>query len=204
MCPQCARKLFRKKIEALQRQREAQALAAEQEEAADSERRRKTGKTASSPVPSHGSASGSANAATRHPAGPSDAAGRIGRQANGDSLGGHVDAGEGHDLVLEAVGGSEGGGANGQAVARKRSRPSRWGDRIAPPEGIEAQAARDTAEGATGPEGTDGASGGGPAPVSGGAAAIGGEAARKAWAGELERDRTAEDEMDDYLSSLLL
>ncbi|CAM9882498.1 unnamed protein product, partial [Scytosiphon promiscuus] len=114
VCPQCARKLFRKKIEALQRQRQAEARRAEAEEAADRERRRKRGEK-HSPLGSTSSISPS----------------------HGSTRGGQPDAGGGHDFVLQAMGGLNGvtgKGGDGQAVARKRSRPSRWGDRVEPPQ----------------------------------------------------------------------
>lgn len=89
-----------------------------------------------------------------------------------------------------ATGGGDKGG--GSSVSNKRSRSSRWGAAVAPPE-----------EGVNGTQ-----AGGAGAPKSETGAdqdsSTGDNALRKAWAGELERDRTAEDEMDDYLSSLLL
>lgn len=164
VCPQCARKLFRKKIEALRRQRKAEAQTKELESDADGdgERRRKRGKS-STPSPSGSArdlATPDGNAGDRHE--------RNFRETS---------AGEGHDLIRQAV---EAAGGT-QTGAKKRNRPSRWGDRLESSERATAAAAG-----------------------AGGGAIAGDDASRKAWAGELERDRTAEDEMDNYLSSLLL
>ncbi|CAN0368416.1 unnamed protein product [Ectocarpus sp. 12 AP-2014] len=173
VCPQCARKLFRKKIEALRRQRQAEAQMKEQESETDSdgERRRKRGK-ASTPSPSGlAPATPDGNADDRH--------GRNFRETS---------AGEGHDLIRQAV--AAAGGT--QTGAKKRNRPSRWGDRL------------DSSERTAAAAGASGGDSGRLAAEAGGGASAGDDASRKAWAGELERDRTAEDEMDDYLSSLLL
>lgn len=106
--------------------------------------------------------------------------------------------GGGHDLIRQAVtaaGGEEGARAG---AAKKRTRASRWGAAVAPSEAATAPSTAAVTAKAT-VDGRGGSNGGGvvePTSVE--------NASRNAWAGELERDRTAEDEMDDYLSSLLL
>lgn len=79
-------------------------------------------------------------------------------------------------------------GSSGGTSSGKRRKPPRWVDKL------------DVADSGIDGEGAGGDNG----PGGAGAEVDGDVAARKAWAGELERDRTAEDEMDDYLSSLLL
>ncbi|CAM9224538.1 unnamed protein product [Ectocarpus fasciculatus] len=186
VCPQCARKLFRKKIEALRRQRKEEAQIQEHESEADSdrERRRKRGKS-STPSPS---GPASANRGARDLATPD---GNANDRHGINFL--ETSAGEGHNLVRQAV--AAAGGT--QTGAKKRSRPSRWGHRLDSSD-------RATAATAATAAGAGGGDSGGLAPEAGGGAMAGDDASRKAWAGELERDRTAEDEMDDYLSSLLL
>lgn len=202
VCPQCARKLFRKKIEALRRQQQQQQREVERllkkrqegEEQADGDGARGSGKR------------------TRK----SDDTGGTGREnghgnnSRGDfALGEDVEIEEdlgGHGLVRQAVaaagGGSGGGGGGGNtSAAKKRSRPSRWGDKIDP---SQAGAVATAAAAAAQSDGSIGSSVSGTGLGSGSGTAVGDEAMRQAWAGELERDRTAEDEMDDYLSSLLL
>lgn len=115
---------------------------------------------------------------------------------------------EGHDLVRRAVAAASaaGGGSSGTTTtpsAKKRNRPTRWGDNIDPSQERAAAAAAAAAAKSDKGRGS-GSSGVGAGSTGGGRGAVGDEAARQAWAGELERDRTAEDEMDDYLSSLLL
>lgn len=107
---------------------------------------------------------------------------------------------EGHELVLRAVaaaGGGTGSSTTTDPPRSKRHRPSRWRDAVDAPakvatmaSGQEATAGGiDCATSQAGSEVVDAS------PES---------ASRRAWAGELERDRTAEDDMDDYLSSLFL
>lgn len=87
---------------------------------------------------------------------------------------------EGHELVMQAV--QAAGGGTGSRNPTKRSRQSQSDD--ASGVGAEAGKGRGGSEVEAPPAQDD--------------------AVRKAWAGEAPRDRTVEDEMDDYLSSLLL
>lgn len=202
VCPQCARKLFRKKIEALLRQRET-----EQEEA-DRERRRTK------------KAAGLSLDGTRDTALEPEEAGFVrssdgvfvegGRGSSAGALDSGVDGngketavsgassgaagGGGHDLIRQAVTAAGGGEGARAGAAKKRTRASRWGAAVAPAGSAAAHSpvaatvderGMPSGEGRVEPTSADNAS-------------------RNAWAGELERDRTAEDEMDDYLSSLLL
>lgn len=200
MCPQCARKLFRKKIEALRRQR-----AAEQEKNERERRRRaKAGigqedEAAQNVSEKHDrgflSRGGVSVGVGRGVAAGSSNTGETG--AGGSP--GSITLGEGHDLVRQAV--AAAGGGDTDAGSTKRRRRSRWGDAPSGPAGAGTSRV-DVVSGGGGVlgVGVEGAAG------AGGSSTIvkSDDAARKAWAGELERDRTAEDEMDDYLSSLLL
>lgn len=229
MCPQCARKLFRKKIEALRRQHEEALQQAEREQRRRKERLAKgetvdgeTAGQASSPPSSEGVYTvkggkrktplevGEERVADSRRRG-SDSRGNYDEENNSKEVsggggwegGGGVPSqqlGDGHELVRQAVAaasaaqGVGGGQSSTVSAANKRGRPSRWGNKVV-----------------TQTEGGGFATGEGGMGVGIGvrAGAVGGstggdEASRKAWTGELEKDRTAEDEMEDYLSSLLL
>lgn len=210
VCPQCARKLFRKKIEALLRQRETEQAEADRQ-------RRREAKTAgrsldgavrdAAPEPEGGGGSARLSDAIVVQGGRGLSASKT--AGSGGGKGGTKEAvsgttsnaagGDGgHDLIRQAVnaaGGEEGARAG---AAKKRARASRWGAAVLPSEAATAPStvavtARSTVDGKG---------------VSSGEGAVErpsvDNASRNAWAGELERDRTAEDEMDDYLSSLLL
>ncbi|CAM9158587.1 unnamed protein product [Laminaria digitata] len=169
VCPQCARKLFRKKIEALLRQRET-----EQEEAEREQRRR-------------AKAAGPLDGANRDTT-PEQEGGR------GSARSSRVAGAGGHDLIRQAVTAAGGGEGARAGAAKKRTRASRWGAAVAPSEAATAPSTANATVDGRGVSNGEGAAE--PASVD--------NASRNAWAGELERDRTAEDEMDDYLSSLLL
>lgn len=202
MCPQCARKLFRKKIEALRRQHEA-----EQEKNEREQRKRAkagiglTGKDAAAAqnaskhaqgFPSRGGVSVDMGGA----AGSSDTSGET-ATPGGSPAGSGLD--EGHDFVRQAVAAAGGGDTN--SGSKKRSRHSRWGGRPS----VSAGGGMIKGGASSGDGGGLGVGVGDEEAGAGGSSASNkDEAARKAWAGELERDRTAEDEMDDFLSSLLL
>ncbi|CAM9583888.1 unnamed protein product [Pylaiella littoralis] len=195
VCPQCARKLFRKKIEALRRQREAELLVEKQREA-DRERRRKRAMPSLSLSPDGvGGCSVDANA------GDSNVP-RVG--SDGDVGGGSAGGAQGHDLVRQAVAAAGSGRDEGTvaAAAHKRSRPSRWGDIIVPPSTAAAESGQ--LGGSSGSGLAERAERAGVGAEAEGGRAVGSDESRKAWAGELQRDRMVEDEMDDYLSSLLL
>eukprot|EP00752_Nemacystus_decipiens_P016118 g14413.t1 len=199
VCPQCARKLFRKKIEALRRQQKQQQRQQHEAERLLRKQQKEEGG-------GDGDGDGARGAATGKSAGKrrkSDDSGSRG----GTSSRGHIAPGDdvvdqnkedlsGHGFVRQAVAAAAAGGGAAPS-ATKRNRPSRWGDKLGvdpPQEGISAAAATSPGRRGRGASETGSGSGG----------AMFDEAARRAWAGELERDRTAEDEMDDYLSSLLL
>lgn len=195
VCPQCARKLFRKKIEALRRQREAELLVEKQREA-DRERRRKRA------LPSLAlSPDGGGGCSVDANAGDSNVP-RVG--SDGDVGGGSAGGAQGHDLVRQAVAAAGSGRGEGTvaAAAHKRSRPSRWGDIIVPPSTAAAESGQ--LGGSSGSGLAERAERAGVGAEAEGGRAVGSDESRKAWAGELQRDRMVEDEMDDYLSSLLL
>eukprot|EP00903_Cladosiphon_okamuranus_P016333 g15063.t1 len=209
VCPQCARKLFRKKIKALRRQqkqqqrqqREAERLLKKQRHQEDDEK---------------GDGDRTGGSGMRRNSDGTSVSSRAGDSARAEEdieYGRDLDlALDGHGLVRRAVAAaaSAAGGGNGGTTtttttitttpsANKRNRPSRWGEEIDPCQEGAAAAALAAAAAAK----SDGGSGSyGARTGSGGA--VGDEDARQAWAGELERERTEEDEMDDYLSSLLL
>lgn len=202
VCPQCARKLYRKKIEELRAQRQRE------QELADRERRRRV--KAGLPPNDHD---------------PATSTGPQTPQSNSPAEPTSASEDEGHALVRQAMQAaaaaagktrpsSSGGDNSGDSAlsSGKRRRQSRWGGRVNDDVGVDGGAEGGVRSGGGG----SGASGGArekEEEADAAAAATGSEgtgvnsaamATRKAWAGELERDRTAEDEMDDYLSALLL
>ena len=192
VCPQCARKLFWKKIKALQRQQEA-----------DRERTRKGVRAASASSVSSDKADEGDGREGREDA-VDRVVGQEARQGEGSDLGrssddidttavhGHAPSiSEGHDLVLRAVAAAQGGAGASPASQGKRPKHSRWGDRVDASSGVGAAAG-----------GQDGVGERGEISVETGTR--GDSAVRRAWAGEVEREMTAEDEIDDYISSLLL
>ncbi|CAM9748468.1 unnamed protein product [Discosporangium mesarthrocarpum] len=178
VCPQCARKLFFKKLEALR---------VRQEQERERERRRR-------------------KKARGHREGEGEGGG--GREGKGEIRGeaqipmlvkegvrkeGEEEE-EGHDLVLKAVetaNAKHGGGGGGEGGVQGKKRKSRWGCVGAGGSGSD--------PGSTTLNYTDQGGQEGP----GGSGGEGGKATRSMWEGEVQKDRTVEDDMDDYLSSLL-
>ena len=210
VCPQCARKLFRKKIEALLRQREVEQAEADRErrrgaKAAGESLDGAVGDAAPEAEGGEGSARLSDGVVVQGGRGLSarktisSGGGKGGTKetvsgATSNAAGGHG----GHDLIRQAVNAAGGEDGARAGAAKKRARASRWGAA-----GVPSEAATAPSTVAVTAESTADGKG-----VSSGAGAVEppsvDNASRNAWAGELERDRTAEDEMDDYLSSLLL
>lgn len=197
MCPQCAQKLFHKKIKALRRQQE--------EEEAD---RRKSGRRAkhgtnpgnssySGSIVGKGSKSVEADRSDRRSSDP-DHTSEAGFDAKEGAPAPGCDSSlnEGHALVLRAVAAAGGGGGPSKTTDQprfKRLRPSRWSDPVDAP--AKAGRQESTADGLDGVTSQAGLAVGDASNES---------ASRRAWVGELEKDRTAEVEMDEYLSSLFL
>ncbi|CAM9270296.1 unnamed protein product [Choristocarpus tenellus] len=174
VCPLCARKVFHKKIKELIARREK-----------DSERERRRGMKAREGNKPHGHISSYKE---------EDSGQNQSSIEGSESSSAHIDhASEGcadHNLVLCAV---EAGRGSPTSGAQKKK--SRW-DSVGDDKGGENSTIAPVACSATAslPGGGDGARVGGEQ--------VGGNA-RAAWVGEVQKERTTEDEMDDYLSSLL-
>lgn len=100
----------------------------------------------------------------------------------------------GHELVKQAV-----EATGGSIAANSEKRRRRWSAALETDDNARGR----TEMPASGSGNGDGAGNCGD-PASSQEGSQSDDMARKAWAGDLEKDQTAEDEMDDYLSSLLL